>query len=90
MPLDPRIVSLVLLSFGPSSFYLYMVQFHFKKHRVKTASQELLEGLQQLSSATSPGVCFKDGQDWEERLGQVSLLSFLGYIPSDILKCYPR
>jgi len=35
--------------------------------------QELLEGLQQLSSTTSPGVCFKDGQDWEERLGQVSI-----------------
>ena len=35
--------------------------------------QELLEGLQQLSSSTSPGVCFKGGQDWEEKLGQVSL-----------------
>ena len=70
VPLDPRIVSQVL-SFYPSSFYIYMVQFHFKKHLVKTASQELLEGLQQLSSTTSPGVCFKDGQNWEERLGQV-------------------
>jgi len=35
--------------------------------------QELLEGLQQLSSSTSPGVCFKGGQDWEEKLGQVSI-----------------
>ena len=39
---------------------------------VRLAVQELLEGLQQLSSSTSPGICFKGGQDWEERLGQVS------------------
>ena len=40
---------------------------------VRLIVQELLEGLQQLSSSTSPGVCFKGGQDWEEKLGQVSL-----------------
>ena len=70
------------MSFDPSSFYLYMVRFHFKKHHVKTASQELLEGLQQLSSTTSPGVCFKDGQDWEERLGQVCVPSIFSWIHS--------
>ena len=46
---------------------------------VMLAVQELLEGLQQLSSSTSPGVCFKGGQDWEEKLGQVSLSQKLSY-----------
>ena len=46
---------------------------------VRPDVQELLEGLQQLSSSTSPGVCFKGGQDWEEKLGQVSLSQKLSY-----------
>ena len=52
-------------------FLLDMNMFHGME--IRSAVQELLEGLQQLSSSTSPGVCFKGGQDWEEKLGQVSL-----------------
>ena len=44
---------------------------------VRLIVQELLEGLQQLSSSTSPGVCFKGGQDWEEKLGQVLIYKTL-------------
>ena len=33
--------------------------------------QELLAGLQQLSSSTAPGIAFKAGKEWQERLAQV-------------------
>lgn len=35
--------------------------------------RELMEGLQQLSSSTSPGISFKNGDQWSERLEQVSI-----------------
>ena len=57
---------------------------------VMLAVQELLEGLQQLSSSTSPGVCFKGGQDWEEKLGQVSLSQKLSYNVKVIHVCSYR
>ena len=56
----------------PSSVRWAPVKDSFCDTEVRLAVQELLEGLQQLSSSTSPGICFKGGQDWEERLGQVS------------------
>jgi len=35
--------------------------------------QELLEGLQQLSSSTAPGIQFKAGTEWQEKLAQASI-----------------
>jgi len=35
--------------------------------------QDLMEGLQQLSSSTSPGISFKTGEKWIEKLDQVSV-----------------
>jgi len=35
--------------------------------------QELLEGLQQLSSSPAPGISFKNGKQWTERLEEVSI-----------------
>ena len=71
--LHPRTSSSILpWSFKTSKAFCLLVAF-----LIILFFQELMEGLQQLSSSTSPGISFKNGDQWSERLEQVSTASQL-------------